>query len=44
MKVTKVVYDDKKKIFNERWDKLQDAKNVMKESLYKYNNIIKERG
>ena len=41
MKVSKVVYQDKKKSFDERWGKLQEAKLLMKENLYTYNNIVK---
>ena len=41
LKVTKVVYDDQKKSFNERWKKLEEGKRKMKNNLYKYNNIVK---
>ena len=41
LKVTKVVYDDQKKSFNERWEKLEEGKRKMKNNLYKYNNIVK---
>ena len=43
MKVSKVVYQDKKKSFDERWGKLKEAKLLMKENLYIYNNIVKVR-
>ena len=41
LKVTKVVYDDKKKSFKERWEKLENGKSQMKNNLYKYNNIVR---
>ena len=41
LKVTKVVYDDQKKSFKERWEKLERGKSQMKNNLYKYNNIVK---
>ena len=41
LKVTKVVYDDQKKSFKERWEKLEKGKSQMKNNLYKYNNIVK---
>ena len=44
LKVTRVVYDNQKKSFNERWEKLEEGKRKMKNNLYKYNNIVKVRG
>ena len=41
LKVTRVVYDNQKKSFNERWEKLEEGKRKMKNNLYKYNNIVK---
>ena len=41
LKVTKVVYDDQKKSFKERWEKLERGKSQMKNNLYKYNNIVR---
>ena len=40
-KICKVVYDDKMKRFQERWQKIEKGKKEMKINFIKYNNIVK---